>query len=89
MVRRLERLFFLDEGQGLGQFAAAGAGGLRYPQYTVAAASPVFAARADLLAYEAALGHARRLTDALEVRAMPVGHAPLWFPAQAHICGPT
>lgn len=110
-VGRLQRLFFLSEGQSLSQvrllvtllarlaaataaallvqpvqarlpptsllrtptsprrpqFLATDMGALQYPQYTVHRTCPVFAGRAELLAYEEALGHAAQLADALEV----------------------
>lgn len=68
VVRRVQRLFFLNEGQDLSRFLVANLGIVRYPAYAVSRVRPAFADRAALLAYEAALGHAAALDEALEVR---------------------
>eukprot|EP00887_Chlorella_sp_A99_P003277 scaffold9.g3277.t1 len=69
VVTRLQRLFFLNEEQSLSQFLASDAGAVRYPLYELTAARPAFASRRQLLEYEAALGHAAQLADALEASA--------------------
>lgn len=65
---RLQRLFFLNEGQDLSRFLVADLGIMRYPSYTVRCSRPVWADRCSLLTYEAALSHAEALDAALEVR---------------------
>ncbi len=65
-VARLQRVVLLVEGQSLATLAAAGAGALRYALYTPSRTRAVFACRADLLAYEAALAQAAVLSAALE-----------------------
>jgi Fanconi-associated nuclease 1 len=65
-VARLQRVVLLVEGQSLATLAAAGAGALRYPRYAPSRTRTVFACRADLLAYEAALAQAAVLSAALE-----------------------
>lgn len=67
VLARLQRLFFLAEGQSIGQFMAARAGGARYPQYTIRRTRPVWGSRGELLDYERAVANAGALLDALEV----------------------
>ena len=65
--RRLQRLFFLNEGQGLWEFLGSELGAVCYPPYTVTATRPAFRTRRQLLDYEAALAHADALTTAVMV----------------------
>ncbi|KAK9865184.1 hypothetical protein WJX84_006907 [Apatococcus fuscideae] len=66
VVRRINRLFFLNEGQGLSHVQVADMGILKYPPYKVWRTRPAFQDRAALDAYELALRHAARLDHALE-----------------------
>eukprot|EP00884_Botryococcus_braunii_P020868 jgi/Botrbrau1/7465/Bobra.0095s0003.2 len=65
-VRRVQRLFFLNEGHDLSRFTVTDMGVLKYPSYTVHRTRPVFPDREALLEYEAALQHAAQLDAALE-----------------------
>lgn len=65
-VTRLQRLFFLNEGQSLSQFLVSDLGALQYPQYQVHRSCSAFRSRRELLEYEEALGHAGALSEALE-----------------------
>ena len=67
LVRRLQRLFFLNEAHSLSNFLAADLGVARYPAFTITRTRSVFGSRADLEAYEAALQQAAELDDCLEV----------------------
>lgn len=67
-VKRVERLFFLNEGQGLSNFLTQDLYFISYPNYKVWRTRGVFPTRAALLAYETALSEAKALDDALEVR---------------------
>ena len=67
LVRRLQRLFFLNEAHSLSNFLAADLGMARYPAFTITRTRSVFDSRADLDAYEAALQQAAVLDDCLEV----------------------
>jgi hypothetical protein len=66
---RLQRLFFLHEGQDMSRFLVADLGILRYPCYPVHRTRAVWPTRGALLAYEAALAHAEALDATLEVNA--------------------
>lgn len=67
VVRRVQRLFFLNEAQTLSSFLAADLGVAKYPSYRVSRSRSVFTTRQDLLNYEQALLHAAELDNALEV----------------------
>ena len=67
-MQRLQRLFFLNEGQGLSHFLTLDLGFLKYPAFKVDRTRRVFASRGKLLEYEKALTEAAVLDDALEVR---------------------
>jgi fanconi-associated nuclease 1 len=66
IVQRLQRLFFLNEGQDLSQFLASDLGGVKYPKYEVLRTVSVFPSRMSLLEYEDALEAAAELTEAVE-----------------------
>ena len=66
-VQRVQRLFFLNEGQGLSNFLTLDLGFLKYPSFRVNRSRRVFPNRAKLLEYESALKEAAALDDALEV----------------------
>lgn len=66
-VQRVQRLFFLNEGQGLSNFLTLDLGFLKYPIFRVERTRRVFPTRAKLLEYENALVEAAALDDALEV----------------------
>lgn len=67
VVRRVQRLFFLNEAQNLSSFLVADLGVAKYPSYKVSRSRSVFTTRQDLLEYEQALLHAAELDNALEV----------------------
>lgn len=69
-VRRVQRLFFLNEAQNLSSFLVADLGVAKYPSYRVSRSRSVFTTRQDLLDYEQALLHAAELDNALEVSNM-------------------
>lgn len=58
------------------QFLVSDMGALQYPQYPVHRSCAVFQTRHELLDYEAALGHAAELADALEVSNSLASHLP-------------
>lgn len=64
ILTRLQRMYFLTEGHTLGHLQARN---LPYPVYQVDRKRPAWFKRRDLLRYEAALEHAARLMDALEL----------------------
>ena len=66
-ITRLQRLFFLNEGQGLSHFLGQDLGFMRYPSFKVERTQPVFRDRSCLLAYERALQLAAAVDAALEV----------------------
>lgn len=66
-MARVQRLFFLNEGQGLSNFLTLDLGFLKYPSFKVKRTRQVFPSRAKLLEYENALVEAAALDDALEV----------------------
>ncbi|KAI7839720.1 hypothetical protein COHA_006524 [Chlorella ohadii] len=87
-VERLQRLFFLNEGQSLSQFLASDMGALQYPQYQVHRSHQAFASRQELLDYEAALRHAGQLTDALEANGVAAAEQalqPAWAALDASL----
>ncbi|PRW59254.1 fanconi-associated nuclease 1-like protein isoform X1 [Chlorella sorokiniana] len=87
-VGRLQRSFFLNEGQSLSQFLASDMGALQYPQYQVHRSHRAFGSRQELLDYEAALRHAGQLTDALEandVEAAEQALQPAWAALDANV----
>lgn len=67
VIRRVQRLFFLNEAQSLSSFLVADLGVAKYPTYTATRSRSVFSRRQDLLDYEEALLHAAELDNALEV----------------------
>ena len=71
VVRRVQRLFFLNEAQNLSSFLVADLGVAKYPSYSVSRSRSVFTTRQDLLDYEQALLHAAELDNALEVSDLP------------------
>lgn len=66
ILNRLQRLFFLNEGQSLGNFLARDYGTVSYPKYETNRRHAVFLDRQQLLQYEEALTQAEKLTLALE-----------------------
>jgi len=66
--RRLQRIFFLNEGLDFGVFLASERGAVRYPAYAVrrSGARLPFASRRQLLEYERALADAAALDACLE-----------------------
>ena len=66
-IKRLQRLFFLNEGQGLSHFLVQDLGFLRYPSYKIERTQAVFETRDALLEYEGALRLAATVDEALEV----------------------
>ncbi|KAK9829081.1 hypothetical protein WJX72_003785 [[Myrmecia] bisecta] len=83
-IRRIQRLFFLNEGQDLSHFLVTDLGIMRYPSFRVHRTRPVFADRAALLEYEAALEDAAALDTALEEGDVEAAEAAL-VPALAAI----
>ncbi|GBF88189.1 fanconi-associated nuclease [Raphidocelis subcapitata] len=67
LFERLQRLYFLSEGQDISAFVAAARGGVRWPRYPLcSAALSVWPTRSALLAYEEALARGAALEDALQ-----------------------
>ena len=66
VMARLQRLFFLNEGQTLSHFLAKDCGAVRYPAYKINRTCAVFLDRKQLLDYERALDEAEKMTLALE-----------------------
>lgn len=69
VLRRVQRIYFLNESQNLRTFLATERGVMRYPKYEVHKRRPAFADRHQLLQYEASLQQAAKLDQALEVGA--------------------
>lgn len=66
VVKRFQRLYFLNEYSSISDFTAAQAGALRWPKFSILIKQPVFESREALLDYEEAVKDAEHLANALD-----------------------
>ncbi|GAX84968.1 hypothetical protein CEUSTIGMA_g12389.t1 [Chlamydomonas eustigma] len=67
LMQRMQRIYFLEEGQDLTRFVASRRGAAPYPKYTVSRSQSAFPERTALLLYEEALSQAQQLEEAISL----------------------